>query len=61
MQHIDLSHVISDGMETYPGLPTPSISDHLTRAAAEEIYGPGITFQIGICLLYTSPSPRDRG
>lgn len=54
MQHIDLSHVITDGMETYPGLPTPSISDHLTRAAAEEIYGPGITFQIGMVNLCTN-------
>jgi len=43
--HIDLSHVITDGMTTYPGLPVPSIDDHLTREAAEEIYGPGVTFQ----------------
>ncbi|MEM9651316.1 MAG: hypothetical protein AAGA65_04415 [Actinomycetota bacterium] len=33
--NIDLSHVITDGMTTYPGLPTPSIGDHLTREAAE--------------------------
>ncbi len=45
--HIDLSHIITDGMTTYPGLPTPSIGTHLSREAAEEIYGPGITFQIG--------------
>ena len=54
MGHIDLSHVITDGMETYPGLPTPTISDHLTREAAEEIYGPGITFQIGMVNLCTN-------
>lgn len=45
--HIDLSHVISDGMVTYPGLPAPRIGTHLSREAAEGIYGPGITFQIG--------------
>jgi kynurenine formamidase len=46
-QIIDLSHPIRDGMVTYPGLPGPEISDHLNRAAAEEAYGPGVTFHIG--------------
>lgn len=54
MTHIDLSHVITEGMVTYPGLPAPQISDHLTREAAEEIYGPGITFQIGMVNLCTN-------
>ena len=54
MTHIDLSHVISEGMVTYPGLPVPAIADHLTREAAEEIYGPGITFQIGMVNLCTN-------
>lgn len=53
-QHIDLSHVITDGMETYPGLPVPVVADHLTREAAEEIYGPGITFQIGLVTMCTN-------
>ena len=44
---IDLSHPISHGMVTYPGLPGPEITDHLTREAAEASYGPGVTFQIG--------------
>jgi arylformamidase len=44
---VELSHPIRDGMVTYPGLPGPEISDHLTRAAAEEAYGPGVTFHIG--------------
>ena len=52
--HIDLSHVITPGMETYPGLPTPIVEDHLSRAAAEEIYGPGITFQIGLVTMCTN-------
>ncbi len=54
MRHVDLSHVITDGMETYPGLPTPAVADHLSRDAAEEIYGPGITFQIGLVTLCTN-------
>ncbi len=54
MTHIDLSHVITNGMVTYPGLPTPVIASHLTREAAEEIYGPGITFQIGLIEICTN-------
>ena len=53
-QHIDLSHVITDGMATYPGLPVPIIADHLSREAAEEIYGPGITFHIGLITICTN-------
>jgi len=34
-------------MVTYPGLPGPVIGTHLSREAAEEIYAPGTTFQIG--------------
>jgi arylformamidase len=44
---IDLSHVISHGMVTYPGLPAPVISDHLSRAASQARYAPGTAFQIG--------------
>lgn len=51
---IDLSHDITDGMVTYPGLPAPSVRDHLTREVAEEIYGPGITFQIGLVEMCTN-------
>lgn len=47
MSHIDLSHIISDGMVTYPGLPAPIIGTHLSREAAEAMYAPGVTFQIG--------------
>ena len=46
-KYIDLSHVIEDGMITYPGLPGPVISDHLNRGASEEHYTEGTTFQIG--------------
>ena len=44
---IDLSHPISDGLVTYPGLPAPVITDHLTREASRERYAPGYEFQIG--------------
>jgi kynurenine formamidase len=44
---VDLSHPVSDGMITYPGLPGPRLSDHLTREQAEAQYGPGVTFHIG--------------
>ncbi|MFK7918734.1 MAG: cyclase family protein [Ilumatobacter sp.] len=53
-QHIDLSHDITAGMVTYPGLPEPEIADHISREAAEEIYGPGITFQIGLVTMCTN-------
>ena len=51
---VDLSHIIVEGMPTYPGLPVPVVSDHLTREAAETIYGPGITFQIGVVTMCTN-------
>ncbi len=51
---VDLSHVITDGLVTYPGLPAAEISTHLSREAAEEIYGPGTTFQIGLVTLCTN-------
>jgi arylformamidase len=44
---VELSHVIEDGMVTYPGLPAPQLSDHLTREEAKALYAPGVTFQIG--------------
>jgi kynurenine formamidase len=44
---IDLSHAVHDGLVTYPGLPAPRISEHLTRAASRERYAPGTEFSIG--------------
>src|SRR5262249_4579702 len=44
---VDLSHVIAHGTVTYPGLPGPVISDHLSREASHERYAPGYEFQIG--------------
>ena len=51
---IDLSHPITDGMVTYPGLPVPVIGTHLSREAAEQIYAPGVTFHIGLLTLCTN-------
>ncbi len=45
-RYVELSHVISAGMTTYPGLPGPEITPHLTRAASREMYAPGTEFTI---------------
>ena len=45
---IDLSHVIHDGLITYPGLPAPQITPHLTREASRERYAPGTEFAMDI-------------
>ncbi len=52
--HIDLSHRIVDAMTTYPGLPGPVIGTHLSREAAEELYGPGVRFHIGMIEICTN-------
>jgi kynurenine formamidase len=44
---VELSHPIRHGMQTYPGLPGPEISDHLSRCASRAKYPPGTEFQIG--------------
>jgi kynurenine formamidase len=44
---IDLSHTITHGMTTYPGLPGPLICDFLSREASRGKYAPGVEFQIG--------------
>jgi kynurenine formamidase len=46
MTFVDLSHTIAHGTITYPGLPAPSIADHLSREASRERYAPGTTFRI---------------
>jgi kynurenine formamidase len=44
---VELSHPIRHGMQTYPGLPGPEISDHMSRCASRAKYLPGTEFQIG--------------
>ena len=41
---IDLSHEISAGLVTYPGLPAPVITPHLTREESRSRYAPGTEF-----------------
>ncbi|MEY2582158.1 MAG: hypothetical protein QOE09_2007 [Ilumatobacteraceae bacterium] len=48
LRFVDLSHTVTEGLQTYPGLPAPHIFAHLDRDAAEAIYGPGVTFTIGM-------------
>ncbi len=43
---VELSHVIRAGMTTYPGLPGPVITPHLTRPASRQHYAPGTEFAI---------------
>jgi arylformamidase len=44
---VDLSHVITEGMVTYKGLPGPHICDFWEREATAANYDDGSTFQIG--------------
>jgi arylformamidase len=43
---VELSHVISAGMITYPGLPGPKLAPHLTREASRQVYAAGTEFAI---------------
>jgi arylformamidase len=52
---VDLSHVVEDGMITYPGLPGPVVCDHLSREASRDHYAPGTEFQIGQITMGTFP------
>jgi kynurenine formamidase len=44
---VDLSHVITEGMVTYKGLPGPHICDFISREQSAANYDGGETFQIG--------------
>ncbi len=44
---VDLSHVVEEGMTTYPGLPGPEFGEHLTREASRGVYAEGTEFTIG--------------
>src|SRR5919108_5385994 len=43
---VELSHVITAGMTTYPGIPGPEITPHLTREASRARYAGGTEFAI---------------
>ena len=38
--------MITPGLITYPGLPGPEVTPHLTRAGSREHYAPGVEFAI---------------
>ena len=46
MTFVDLSHTISDGLVTMPGMPVPRILPHLTREASRGVYAEGTEFEI---------------
>ena len=46
VRYVELSHVISAGMTTYPGLPVPEVTPHLTRDESRHVYAEGTTFAI---------------
>lgn len=45
---IDLSHTIREGLVTYPGIPAPVMTPHLTREASRANYAEGTTFALDI-------------
>jgi len=45
---VELSHVIRAGLVTYPGLPAPVITPHLTREDSVSHYAPGTDFVMDI-------------
>ena len=45
-RYIDLSHVIEDGLVTYPGLPAARVCDFLSREDSRKHYEAGTEFQI---------------
>lgn len=44
---VDLSHEITEGMVTYPGIPGPRLTEFLSWDASHERYAPGTEFHIG--------------
>jgi len=44
---IDLSHTIKNGLITYPGLPGPVITVHMSREESRSHYTGGTEFHIG--------------
>jgi arylformamidase len=45
---VDLSHVIHEGLVTYPGLPAPEFSPFLTREDSRAKYAPGTEFAMDV-------------
>lgn len=45
---VELNHVVRAGMITYPGLPAPVITPHLTRDQSPSVYAPGTEFAMDL-------------
>ena len=45
-QWVELSHILEDGLVTYPGLPALRITAHLSRQASRQRYAAGTEFHI---------------
>jgi kynurenine formamidase len=45
---VDLSHTVRAGLVTYPGLPSPVITPHLTREDSRARYAPGTEFAMDV-------------
>lgn len=45
---VDLSHVIHEGLVTYPGLPAPTFTPFLTRENSRAKYAPGTEFAMDV-------------
>ncbi|CAN5246066.1 hypothetical protein BH11ACT3_BH11ACT3_06490 [soil metagenome] len=45
---VDLSHVIHEGMITYPGMPAPTFTPWLTREDSRSKYAPGTEFAMDV-------------
>jgi kynurenine formamidase len=48
---VDLSHTISAGLVTYPGIPVPAVHPHLTREASRSHYAEGTEFALDVITL----------
>jgi kynurenine formamidase len=53
-QVVDLAHVITDGLVTYPGIPAPALGSHLSFADSASVYAPGTEFTIGMITMATN-------
>lgn len=65
---VELSHPITDGMVTYPGIPAPKLGSHLTFDESMAHYAPGTEFSIGLITMAANtgtyldtPAHRYRG
>src|SRR3546814_15596158 len=56
-RHVDLSHVIEDGLVTYPGLPAVQVCDYLSREQSRAHYEAGTAFHIASLEMVGNPGP----